>query len=141
MAILNNLVKMALKPLPGMISPRGHAVLDYMIVGAFIATAGVFWKRNKRAAVSSLLCGGAQLGVSLLTDYPGGARPAIPFSTRRKLDLGLAAMTAAMPEFMNFEGEPEQKFFTAQGVLMTVANELTQFPRANENKRERHFAA
>ncbi len=141
MAMLNNLVKMAVKPLPNVISPRGHAVLDYMIAGAFLATAGLFWKRNKRAAVSSLLCGGAQLGVTLLTDYPGGLRPAIRFSTRRKLDLGLAAMTAAMPEFLKFEDEPERRFFTAQGVVMTVANELTRFPARDEDERDRRFAA
>jgi len=140
MAMLNNIVKMALKPLPKVISPRSHAVLDYMVVGAFLATAGMFWRRNKRAAVSSLLCGGAQLGVTMLTDYPGGIRPSIRFSTRRKLDLGLAAMTAAMPEFLNFEGEPERKFFTAQGMGLMVANQLTQFSGEEEPK-ERQLAA
>ena len=140
MAMLNNVVKMALKPLPKVISPRSHAVLDYMIAGAFLATAGLFWRRNKRAAVSSLLCGGAQLGVTMLTDYPGGVGSSIRFSTRRKLDLGLAAMTAAMPEFLNFEGEAEQKFFTAQGMVMTVANQLTQFSGEEEPK-ERRLAA
>lgn len=140
MAMLNYLVKMALKPLPKVISPRSHAVLDYMVVGAFLATAGLFWRRNKRAAVSSLLCAGAQLGVTMLTDYPGGVRSSIRFSTRRKLDLGLAAMTAAMPEFLNFEGEPERKFFAAQGMVMTVANQLTQFSGEEEPK-ERRLAA
>jgi hypothetical protein len=88
------------------------------------------------------MCGSAHLGVTLLTDYPGGVRRAIPFETRRKLDLGLAAMTAAMPEFLNFEGEPERKFFTAQGVVMTVANELTRFPQQDEiRSKGRRFAA
>ena len=142
MAMLSKLVKMAIKPLPDMISPKGHAIIDYMIAGAFFATAGMFWKRNKRAAVGSLLCGGAQLGVSMLTDYPGGVRRAINFSTRRELDLGLAAMTAAMPEFLNFEDEPQRKFFTTQGLLITVANELTQFPEASEGEwKERRRAA
>ena len=142
MAMLNNFVKTAVKPLPNVISPRGHAVIDYLIAGAFLATAGLFWKRNRRAAVASLVCGGAHLGVTLLTDYEGGARPVIDFSKRRKLDLGLAAMTAAMPKFMNFEDEPERKFFAAQGLVMTVANELTQFPQEDEvEKRRRRFAA
>ena len=136
----NDLVKMALKPLPKVISPRSHAVLDYMIAGAFLATAGRFWRRNRRAAVSSLLCGGAQLGLTMLTDYPGGARPSIRFSARRKLDMGLAAMTAAMPGLLNFEDEPEQKFFTAQGAIMTVANQLTEFS-AEEEPGERRLAA
>jgi len=142
MAMFNNVVKMAVKPLPDVISARGHAVIDYMIAGAFFATAGLFWRRNKRAAMASLLCGGAQLGVSMLTDYPGGVRRTIKFSTRRKLDLGLAAMTAAMPEFLNFEHEPQRKFFTTQGLLITVANELTQFPKmSNDERKERRRAA
>jgi len=142
MAMFNNVIKMAVKPLPDVISPRGHAVIDYMIAGAFFATAGLFWRQNKRAAVASLLCGGAELGVSMLTDYPGGVRRAIRFSTRRKLDLGLAAMTAAMPEFLNFEDQPQRKFFTAQGVLMTVANELTRFPKTSDEEwKERRRAA
>jgi hypothetical protein len=134
MAMFNNLMKMAMKPMPDVITPRGHAVVDYMIAGAFFATAGLFWRQNKRAAVASLLCGGAQLGVSLLTDYPGGVHRSIKFSTRRKLDLGLAAMTAAMPEFLNFEDEPQRKFFMAQGALITVANELTRFPKTSDDE-------
>ena len=142
MAMFSKLVKMAIKPLPDMISPKGHAVIDYMIVGAFFATAGMFWRRNKRAAVASLVCGGAQLGVSMLTDYPGGVRRSIDFSSRRELDLGLAAMTAAMPEFLNFEHEPQRKFFKTQGLLITVANELTQFPETREDEwKERRRAA
>ena len=134
MAMFNNVVKMAVKPLPDVITPHSHAVIDYVIVGVFFATAGLFWRRNKRAAVASLLCGSAQLGVSMLTDYPGGVRRAIRFSTRRKLDLGLAAMTTAMPEFLNFKDEPQQKFFTTQGVLITVATELTRFPKTSDHE-------
>jgi len=141
MPIFNNLVKIAAKPMPDVISPKGHAIIDYMIAGAFFATAGLFWKQSKRAAIASLLCGGAQLGVSMLTDYPGGVRRPIKYSTRRKLDLGLAAMSAAMPEFLNFEDEPQRKFFTAQGVLITVANELTDFPDTDERTKERRRAA
>ena len=132
MALLNSFVKTVTKPLPNFISPGGHAAIDYLIAGAFLATAGLFWKRNKRAAVSSLLCGGAHLGVTLLTDYPGGMQRTIPFSMRRRVDLGLAAMTAAMPEFMNFQHDPERKFFTAQSIVMTAANELTRFPDKKE---------
>lgn len=135
MALLNNLVRTATKPLPNVISARGHAVLDYVIAGAFLAAAAIFWKRNKRAAVSSLVCGAAQAGITMLTDYPGGMSPAIPFRTRRKLDLGLAAMTASMPKFMNFEEEPERKFFTAQGIVITAANELTDFPDDDKKRR------
>lgn len=142
MAMLNNLIKTAVKPLPDVISPKGRMIVDYMIAGAFFATAGLFWRRNKRAATASLLCAGAQLGVSMLTNYGGRERKPIDFSTRRKLDLGLAAMNAAMPEFLNFEAASEKKFFVAQGLLMTVANELTRFPKTSEEQwKERRRAA
>jgi hypothetical protein len=140
--MFNKFVKMAVKPLPDVISPRGHAVVDYMIVGAFFATAALFWRKNRRSAVASLICGATQLGVSMLTDYPGGVRKPINFSTRRTLDLGLAAMTAAMPEFLNFEDEPQRAFFTTQGLLITVANELTRFPEASDERwKQRRRAA
>lgn len=134
--MLNTLVKMAVKPLPRMISPKSHAVIDAMVALTFLATAGLFWRRNRRAAAASLLCGATQLGVSALTDYAGRDRKPITFSTRRKLDLGLAAMTAAMPEFLNFEDEAKRKFFIAQGLVMTAANELTRFPEVSKDERK-----
>ena len=134
MPMLNNFAKMAVKPLPRMVTPNGHAVVDMMIAGVFLAMMGLFWKRNRRAAAAALLCGGAQLGVSLLTDYAGRDQKPIKFSTRRKLDLGLAAMTAAMPEFLGFKHQPEKKFFIAQGMVITVTNELTRFPEPRESE-------
>jgi hypothetical protein len=47
------------------------------------------------------------------------------------MDLGLAAMTATMPEFLAFSDENEKKFFVAQGVLITAISELTRFPGKN----------
>src|SRR4051812_40275554 len=103
MPTLNSIAKIAAKPLPRMISPRSHAIIDYVSVGSFFASAGWFWRRNKRAAIAALLCGGAKLAVCLLTDYPGGPRKPINFHARREIDLGLAAMVATMPEFLSFK--------------------------------------
>jgi hypothetical protein len=52
----------------------------------------------------------------------------ISFRAHRDIDLGLAAMTAIMPEFLAFKDEPEKKFFLTQGVMITGITELTQFP-------------
>lgn len=141
MPVLNTLVKVATRPLPRMISPKAHAILDYAIAGSFFTAAALFWRRNKRAALASLVCGGARVAVSLLTDYPGGARRTIRFHARRDIDLGLAAMTASMPEFLSFQDEPQKNFFVAQGVLTTAANELTQFPERHHPEKERSRAA
>lgn len=141
MPMLHSLIKVAAKPLPAMISPKAHSVLDYMSVGIFLAGAGWFWRHNKRAAIAAGLCAGAKLAVSLLTDYSGGARSGIRFPARREIDLGMAAMTAAMPEFLGFKDEPQRKFFTTQGALITAVNELTDFPHAGHRSKEYSKAA
>src|SRR5437764_15412704 len=105
MPILNTATKLAVKPVPKIISPKAHAVIDYISVGSFLVSAMWFWNRSKRAAVAALICGGAELAVALLTNYPGGVKKAISFHTHGEVDLGLAAMTATMPEFLAFKDE------------------------------------
>jgi hypothetical protein len=56
----------------------------------------------------------------------------ISFRTHREIDFGLAAMTATMPEFLAFDDDSSRKFFLAQGVLITVANELTEPPEKRQ---------
>jgi hypothetical protein len=123
---------MVMKPLPRMISPRAHAIFDYIAAGSMFASAAWLWPRNKRASMAALICGGTELGVSMLTDYDGGVRRVIHFGARREIDLGLGAMMAMMPEFLGFDDEPEKKVFVAQGVALTVMSELTDFPEEPE---------
>src|SRR5947207_12482178 len=145
MPILNSLAKVIAKPIPRMISPNAHAVIDYLTIGSFLVSAGFFWGRSKRAALAALICGGTELAVSLLTNYPGGIKKVISFRTHGEIDLGLAAMTATIPEFLAFKNDSEKKFFVTQGALITVATEITQFPNqakhAKREKRERKKAA
>jgi hypothetical protein len=141
MAILNNVAKLAVKPLPRMISPRTHAVLGYISAGTFFAASSWFWRSNKRAAIAAMVCGSAELAISLLTDYSGGARKVIHFGARREIDLGLAAMAAGMPEFLAFKDEPEKRFFLAQGMLISAAAGLTQFPEKPDRAESRPGAA
>jgi hypothetical protein len=64
-----------------------------------------------------------------MTDYPGGIEKLISYSLHEKIDMGLAAMTASMPEFMAFENDAERGFFVGQGVFMTIVGSLTKFPK------------
>ena len=127
MPILNTVAKTITKPLPKFISPWAHAVLDYVVVGSFVTMGALFWRRNKRAALASLVCGGTELLVNLLTDYPGGVKKIIDFSVHGDLDLGLAGMIALMPEFMAFEDESEKGFFMLQGATIAGVTNLTDF--------------
>jgi|ERR1700733_5759162 hypothetical protein len=140
MPVLNRLAKIVAKPIPRVVTPKAHALIDCASVGLFLGSAAWFWRRNRRAAVASLVCGGAELGIMLLTDYPGGVKKLISFSSHREIDYGLAAVVASMPESLAFEGDDETKFFRVQGALITLLGELTQ-PSTLGPKRVRARAA
>jgi hypothetical protein len=111
------------------ISPRGHAIADCLTIGAFFLGAAFFWNRNRRAALGSLICGGAELAVSLLSDYPAGITPQISFRSHGKMDRGLAALSAIMPEALGFRYDPERNFFLAESAAKIVVVNLTDFSR------------
>jgi len=46
MPILTSAAQIAAKPFPKAISPKAHAIIDYMTVGAFFMSAAWFWKRT-----------------------------------------------------------------------------------------------
>ena len=138
MPVVTAVANAVTKPMPRMMSPKAHAVADYLVMGSMLL-AGVFlWRRNPRAAVGALACAGAELAINVLTDYPGGAARVISYRTHGKMDIGLAAMMATMPEFMGFQDEKERKFFLgAAGAVTAVAN-LTDFrPRIVRSIRRR----
>lgn len=147
MPMMNTVAGNVTKRLPKLLSPKGHAIADYISAGAFLFAAAFFWRRNKRAALGSLVCAGAELALSLLTDYPGGVADVISFPTHCKIDVGLAAMVAEMPRFMKFEDDKEKKFFALQGGGIVGAANLTDFDRPRyrwqeklEHERERRAA-
>jgi hypothetical protein len=142
MPILNTVAQMLAKPFPRVISPKTHVVVDYINVGVLLMSGAWFWQRNKRAALGALVGGGAVLVLNLLTGHPGAAKNVISFQSRREIDLGLAAMISTMPEFFAFKSDEERKFFIAEGVLIAVVTELTQFPdESNPAERKRFRAA
>ncbi|MBS1804378.1 MAG: hypothetical protein JST28_13510 [Acidobacteria bacterium] len=132
MAILNSVAKAITKPMPRMISPRSHSMLDYVTAGVFIASAGFFWRRNRRAAIASLVSGTAVAAMSALTEYSGQSNGVFDLEKHRDIEIGMAAMVAAMPTFFSFADEPEKNFFLVQGVLMTCVSQLTDFDQRSQ---------
>lgn len=96
-----------LNRIPKSIDPRTHAVLDHLVAGYFLCTAGMFWGRNRRATFLALLNAGMVLGMSLFTDYTGrrmGAniRPLLSFKQHRNGDIAQAAVAAIGPTLLGF---------------------------------------
>jgi hypothetical protein len=141
MPVLHKAIRIAESRLPKVVSPTTHAVADYLTAALFFAGSVLFWRKSKRAAVASLICGAAEIGVAAFTDYPGGVKHPISFPLHRKIDFGLSSMTATMPDFLAFEDEKEKAFFRTQSILMAGVTVLTDFaPRALAGERERKAA-
>jgi hypothetical protein len=127
MPLLQDSVAIAARRMPKSIKPPAHAVIDYLVAGSFFIAAATHWRRNKRAAVSSFICGGITTVNSMLTDYPGGIWRVMSFRSHGRLDAGLAALTATMPRLVGFDEDSESKLFTMQSLLETVVTAMTDF--------------
>ncbi len=135
MALLESGVRFAAGRMPKVIKPGTHAVLDYAVAGVFLAMGARLWKRNRRAAVGSLLCGGAAALNAVVTDYPGGVVHAIDYRTHGRIDAGLAALTASAPRLLGFSDEDEARFFGFQALAETVVSGLTDYGYYEEEDR------
>jgi hypothetical protein len=101
---------------PKVIGPAHHAALDYGVVATYLVLAARFWSSHRRAASLALINGGMVLGVSLLTDYPGGLWRRIPFPMHGRLDLVQAATAGFGPMLLGFAGDAEATTFYGQAV-------------------------
>ncbi len=137
MPVLQKGVAALANRMPKVISPKGHAIADYATIGTFGLLAYLFWGRNKRAAISAMTCGIAELTTSLLTDYPGGVTGLISFPTHGKIDMGLAATCVSMPSLMGFDDEPEAKWFRILGLNVTAVTGMTEFGQLRRERRRR----
>jgi hypothetical protein len=127
MPLLHKGVQLLSDKAPKVISPKVHAILDYAAVaGGFFLIGALAWKRHKRAAVSSVILGAAETGLALITDFPGGVVSLVDLYTHLKIDAGLSAVTATMPNLMGFTDEWPSTFFRLHGAAMAAVGGMTQ---------------
>ena len=110
-----------------LIGPKSHAVLDYATAGTFFALAARYRETNPAASLLAFVNGAAVLGLSLLTDYPGGLFPAVSFRTHGVVDAIQAAMSATGPALMGFADTPEARVFYSQAATETAVIAATDF--------------
>lgn len=141
MPMLEKGVQAVTNRLPKVISPKTHAIIDFALAGSFIVAGIVSWKqRHKKAAINSFIVAGAELGVALTTDYPGGIAHLISFPARGKIDAGLSGLIGSMPNLMGFSDEWPSWFFRSQAMSMAAVSGLTDFS-GREYRRDRYRRA
>ena len=102
--------------LPKVISPGQHAMLDYGVAATFLGMGRRLQGTHRRAAALAYLNGAMVLGMSLLTDYPGGVWKKISFPMHGALDVVQAAMAGLGPVVLGFANDPEARAFYGQAV-------------------------
>ena len=111
--------------LPTLISPTQHAVLDYGVASTFFTMGFALASRHRPAAALAFINGAMVLGMSLLTNYPGGVFKTLSFKTHRTGDIAQAALAGLGPVLFGFGRDPEAKYFYGQalseaGVIATT---------------------
>ena len=99
-----------------MISPAQHAMLDYGVAATFLAVGFSLMSRHRPASMLALLNGSMVLGMSMLTNYPGGVFRTLSFKTHRTGDIVQAALAGLGPILFGFASDAEAKFFYGQAV-------------------------
>jgi hypothetical protein len=106
----------ATRLVPAVISPAQHAVLDYGVAATFFGIGAALWGRHRPAATLALINGAMVLGMSLLTNYPGGVYRTLSFRTHRTGDIVQAALAGFGPALFGFSGDPEARYFYGQAL-------------------------
>jgi hypothetical protein len=127
MPVLTAAADVLTRKLPKLLTANAHLAADYAFVGSFAAGGAWFWRRNRRAALASWICGGSLLAVTMLTSYPGRRKKFITFPLHGKIEIVLTAMIATMPEFLRLEDDNERHYFTSEAGILTLVSNLTSF--------------
>jgi hypothetical protein len=102
--------------MPAVISPAQHAMLDYGVAATFFGVGAALWGRHRPAASLAFLNGAMVLGMSLVTNYPGGVYRTLSFKTHRTGDIVQAALAGFGPALFGFSDDPEATYFYGQAL-------------------------
>ena len=141
MPISTKLTELATRPLPKVISPGMHAAVDWSAAAAFFTAGALLWGKNKRASLASYLCAELIGTLIFLTDCPGGVWKKISFETHGKVDPGVSALVASLPNLLGFSDEREAKLFRGMGIGLAAVRSLTNFDEGSSDAETRIKAA
>ena len=134
-AILSNAVKL---PLPKIIGPTTHGVIDYAHCAFFFGVALFCRKSNKRASNAALATSAMLLAQAALTDYRFGIKPVLPFAVHGEMDSGFASLSWVIPRICGFSGTGASRIFEVNSMVEAAVVRMTDFDseRARRDREE-----
>jgi hypothetical protein len=115
------------KRLPKVLTPEVHGLIDYAHAAFFLCAGIYFWKRNRAAALASLVTSGLIAGEALCTDYPLGLNPVMSFETHGKLDAALASASLITPKLFGFADTSAATLFRLNALAEAAVVGLTDY--------------
>jgi hypothetical protein len=91
-------------------------MLDYGVAATFFTVGFSLASTHRPAATLAFLNGAMVLGMSMLTDYPGGLFRTLSFKAHRTGDIVQAALAGLGPALFGFAGDREATFFYGQAL-------------------------
>ena len=128
MPLLTKTTDLATRKLPKVISPQAHKLADYAMMSGFALAGLVYWKRDRRAAIASLLCGGSMLALTLATEYNGQRGHRMSFSEHRRTEMGMAAAFSLIPGILK-TGKMAKTHFLVQAAALTAIGNMSSTAR------------
>lgn len=122
MLALTKTADLATRKLPKFISPESHRTIDYLIAGGFALAGAVYWRRDRRTAVASLACGVSMVALTMATRFNGSRAKPISLRDHRRVETGMAAAFALLPEFLGLKNRGKEHFIVQAAVLTAVGN-------------------
>ena len=108
--------QVAIDTVPKVIGPAQHAVLDYGVAATFFALGMKYRDTHRPASALAFINGAMVLGMSLMTNYPGGIWKRISFPMHGAMDVVQAAVAGFGPVVMGFANDPEARTFYGQAL-------------------------
>lgn len=124
---------------PKFIDPPTHIAMDYLTTSYFMLLASAFWGQDRRAAATALINGCMVLGLTILTDYPGGLKK-ISFRTHGKGDIVQMLTAAGIPSLLGFGSRPASLPFRVQALKEALIISITDFEGERRSRESRQVA-
>lgn len=109
------------------ISPRAHGYLDYATVLAFLFAPWLFDFGGLPAGLAWILAA-VHLAVTLVTDFPLGLVPWLPFSIHGLIERAVGPLLILAPFILGFAGNGlALQFYLAIGIGIVAVSWLTDY--------------
>jgi hypothetical protein len=109
------------------LNARIHGILDFVTVALLVVGPLLFGLGGSVAAIAWTLAA-VHLALTLVTRFPYGRDPLVPFVVHGLIELAAGAFLVALPAIAGYApGSPARRFYTIAGAAVLVVWAITDY--------------